>query len=206
MSTRIHSTAIIEDNVQIGNGTSVWDNVHIRRDAVVGESCIIGGKTYVAYGVKIGDRVKINANVYICHGVIIEDGVMVGAGCVFTNDLFPRATTPDLTRLLSSSPNEQTGETRVREGASIGAHATLGNDIEIGRFAMVGMGAVVTRSVADFALVHGNPARLAGFVCRCGPPLIRIAPGVQHKPLTSEVRCSRCRRAYRLTDGHLTES
>ncbi len=92
---RIHPTAIIESNVQLGEGTSVWDNVHIRRDAVLGDECIVGGKSMIAYEVQIGHRVKINSNVYICNGVTIEDGVMISAGTIFTNDRFPRATIPD---------------------------------------------------------------------------------------------------------------
>ena len=128
MPARIHPTALVEDNVTIGEGTSVWDNVHIRHDSRIGEECIIGEKTYVAYGVEIGDRVKINAMVYICNAVTIEDGVMISAGTIFTNDRFPRATTPDLSKLRSSDPDEHTLPTLVREGATIGAAATISND------------------------------------------------------------------------------
>ena len=87
---RVHPTAILEDGVAIGRGSSIWDNVHIRHSTTLGEECIVGGKTYIAYGVRIGNRVKINAAVYIAHGVTIEDGVMISAGTVFTNDRFPR--------------------------------------------------------------------------------------------------------------------
>lgn len=210
MSGRIHPTAMIERDVSIGHDTAVWDHVHIRHDAVIGDSCIIGGKSYIAYGVRIGNKVKINANVYVCHGVTIDDGVMIGAGTVFTNDMFPRATTADLQQLQSSDPNEQTGQTRVGEGATIGAHCTIGNAIDIGRFAMVGMGAVVTRSVPDFALVYGNPARLSGFVCRCGPPLLRFPNAGEHMkdapdgPRTRLV-CAHCDRQYQLNRRRLTE-
>ncbi len=113
---RIHPTAIIESNVQLGEGTSVWDNAHIRHDAVLGEQCLVGGKSTIAYDVKIGNRVKINSNAYICNGVTIEDGVMISAGTIFTNDRFPRATTPDLKELRSSDPDEHTLATVVREG------------------------------------------------------------------------------------------
>ena len=106
MAAHIHPTAIIEANVQIGAGTSIWDHVHIRHSTRIGEQCIIGKKTYVAYGVQIGNRVKLNAFVYICNGVTIEDGVMVSAGTIFTNDRFPRATTPDLKQLQPSEPDE----------------------------------------------------------------------------------------------------
>lgn len=165
---RIHPTAIIEENVTIGDGSSVWDNVHIRHGASIGEECIIGEKSYIAYDVNIGNRVKINAMVYICAEVTIEDGVMISASTTFTNDRFPRATTPDLKQLRSSEPDEHTLKTLVREGATIGAGCTIGNDLEIGRWAMVGMGALVTKSVPDFHLVIGSPARSIGVVCKCG--------------------------------------
>lgn len=165
---KIHPTAIIEEDVSIGEGTSVWDNVHIRHGATIGEECIVGEKSYIAYDVQIGNRVKINAMVYICAEVTIEDGVMISASTTFTNDRFPRATTPDLKQLRSSEPDEHTLQTLVREGATIGAGCTIGNDLKIGRWSMVGMGSLVTKSVPDFHLVIGSPARSIGVVCRCG--------------------------------------
>jgi UDP-3-O-[3-hydroxymyristoyl] glucosamine N-acyltransferase len=165
---KIHPTAIIEEGVKIGAETSVWDNVHIRRGAQIGEQCIIGEKTYIAYDVRIGSRVKINAFVYICAAVTIEDGVMISAGTIFTNDRFPRAVFPDLKTLRPSEPDEHTLPTLVREGATIGAGCVIGNDLEIGRWAMVGMGSVVTKSVPDFHLAIGSPARSIGAVCKCG--------------------------------------
>lgn len=172
--TRIHPTAIIESDVEIGTSSSVWDSVHIRHSTRIGEQCIIGEKTYIAYGVQIGDRVKINAFVYICNAVTIEDGVMISAGTIFTNDRFPRAATVDLKQLRPSDPDEHTLPTLVREGATIGANCTIGNDLTIGRFAMVGMGSLVTKSVPDFHLVIGHPAKSIGCVCRCGQPLVRF--------------------------------
>jgi acetyltransferase-like isoleucine patch superfamily enzyme len=165
---KIHPTAIIEENVEIGEGTSVWDNVHIRHGATIGENCIVGEKTYIAYDVRIGNLVKINAMVYICAGVTIEDGVMISAGTIFTNDRFPRATMPDLKTLRPSEPDEHTLPTLVCEGATIGAGCTISNDLEIGRWAMIGMGSLVTKSVPDFHLVIGSPARSIGAVCKCG--------------------------------------
>src|SRR5437016_318043 len=166
-NVRIHPTALIEEGVRIGVGSSVWDNVHIRHSAEIGEQCILGEKSYVACYVKIGNRCKINAFVYICTAVTIEDGVMISAGTIFTNDRFPRATTPDLKQQRPSEPDESTLPTLVREGATIGAGCTIGNDLTIGRFAMVGMGAVVTKSVGDFILAVGSPAAAVGCVCRC---------------------------------------
>src|ERR1700688_253894 len=161
-AAQIHSSAILETGVQIGTGSAIWDNVHIRHSAQIGDDCIIGEKTYIAPGVRVGNRVKINAFVYICSAVIIEDGVMISAGVIFTNDRYPRATTPDLQRLRASEPDKHTLPTLVREGSTIGAGSIIGCDLVIGRFAMVGMGSVVPKSVPDFALVLGTPARLRG--------------------------------------------
>lgn len=201
MTTRIHPTALIEDNVTIGDDTSIWDNVHIRHGATIGEQCIVGEKTYIAYDVVIGDRVKINAMVYICTAVTIEEGVMISAGTVFTNDRFPRATTPNLKELRPSEPDEDTLPTLVKEGATIGAGCVIGNDLSIGRFAMVGMGSLVTKSVEDFHLVLGHPARPIGCVCRCGHPLVRF-DDVDGPDL--DVECSVCGLPYRIV-GHTVE-
>lgn len=199
---RIHPTAFIEDGVTIGDGSSIWDTVHIRHGASIGEECIVGEKTYIAYDVKIGNRVKINAFVYICAAVTIEDGVMISAGTVFTNDRFPRATTPDLKTLRSSDPDEETLPTLVREGATIGAQCTIGNDLEIGRFAMVGMGALVTKSVPDFHLVIGAPARSVGYVCRCGKVLAMTAQLEREK---GSLTCQACGLEYAHNHGTITE-
>jgi len=200
---RIHPTAIVEPGVEIGAGSAIWDNVHIRAPASIGRQCIIGEKSYIAYDVSIGDRVKINAFVYVCAAVTIETGVMIAAGTIFTNDRFPRATTPDLATLRGSEPDEHTLPTTVREGATIGAGCVIGCDLEIGRFAMVGMAAVVTRSVPDFHLVVGHPARTIGFVCRCGRRL-QGDRGLQDTG-SSELACPACGRHYHLADGHVEE-
>lgn len=201
---RIHPTAMIETGVQIGEGTAVWDHVHIRRDARIGKRCSIGGKTLIAYEVEIGDLVKINSAVYICFGVTIERGVMIGAGAIFTNDRFPRAANPELTEPRPADPDEHTLRTRVREGASVGAGAIVGCDLEIGRFAMVGMGSIVTRSVPDFHLVVGSPARSIGVVCRCGQLVCRLPAMEAAGPQSAE--CGVCSRVYRIAgDGSVTE-
>lgn len=203
-AARVHPTAILEAGVMLGQGTAVWDNVHIRRDTAIGDECVIGEKTHIAYGVRIGHRCKLNSYVYVCTAVTLEDGVMVSAGTVFTNDRFPRATTPDLKQLRSSDPDEHTLPTLVREGATIGANCTIGNDLTIGRWAMVGMGSVVTKSVPDFALVVGNPARAVGAVCRCGQLLFRHEPG--HPPADGRFTCTACDRNYDHATGTITEA
>lgn len=200
-NVRIHPTALIEEDVGIGAGTAVWDHVHIRRSSIIGEECIVGEKTYIASGVRIGSRVKINAFVYICTAVTIEDGVMISAGTIFTNDRFPRASTPDLRRLLSSDPGEHTLPTLVREGATIGAGCVIGNDLVIGRFAMIGMGSVVTKSVPDFHLALGNPARSTGCVCRCGQLVRRFSDGGD----AGFVFCPACGFGYAIRDGAVIE-
>lgn len=199
----VHPSATIEDGVSIGASTTIWNSVHIRGPGTaIGEQCIIGEKTYVAYGVTIGDRVKINAFVYVCTAVTIETGVFIGAGTVFTNDVYPRATTPDLRSLLPSEPDEHTRPTLVRDGATIGARTVVGSDLTIGRFAMTAMGSVVTRDVHDFHLVVGTPARSVGYVCRCGFPLTRFARG---ETRDGTFTCTRCDRPYRAEAGLVVE-
>lgn len=195
---RIHPTAHVEPGVQLGAGSSVWDHVHIRHGTVLGEECIVGGKSYIAYDVKIGHRCKINSNVYICTAVTLEDGVMVSAGTIFTNDRFPRAATPDLTQLRGSEPDELTEATLVRCGATIGAGAIIGSDLSIGRWAMIGMGSIVTKDVPDFHLAIGAPARSLGAVCRCGNLLGYFTADM---PPQTDYQCEACERRYR-RDGH----
>jgi UDP-2-acetamido-3-amino-2,3-dideoxy-glucuronate N-acetyltransferase len=211
MAARIHPTAIIEDNVTFGEGTSVWDNVHIRHGARLGDECIVGEKSYIAYDVIIGNRVKINAMVYICAAVTIEDGVMISASTTFTNDRFPRATTPDLKQLRDSAPDEHTLPTLVREGATIGAGCTIGNDLEIGRWAMIGMGSLVTKSIPDFHLAIGSPARSIGAVCKCGQLFHKFAEegeDAANTPNTEAkiIGCAACDLRYNISGHAVTEA
>jgi acetyltransferase-like isoleucine patch superfamily enzyme len=187
-AARIHPTAIVEDGVEIGAGTTVWDHVHVRRGAAIGRDCIVGEKSYIAYDVRIGDLVKINANVYVCADVTIGDGCLIAAHVVFTNDASPRATDPDITVLRPSTPDEHTAGARVGRGVSIGANATIGPGVELGDHCMIGMGAVVTRSVPPHGLVVGNPARLVGLVARDGRRVLTIEPG-EELPRTGRIDC-----------------
>jgi acetyltransferase-like isoleucine patch superfamily enzyme len=204
-AARVHPTAEIESGVRLSEDVAIWSHVHIRGpDTEIGEETIVGEKSYIAYGVRIGRRVKINAFVYICTGVTIEDGVMVSAGVTFTNDKFPRATTPDLLHLRPSEPDEKTGSTKVLAGATIGAGAVIGSDLEVGRFAMIGMGSVVTRDVPDHHLVVGNPARSIGLVCKCGHLLLRLQEG-DPQPSLPEIRCPTCGRRFAIAKGTMSE-
>lgn len=203
MRARIHATAEIEAGVEIGPGTAVWADVHARRGARVGRDCIIGEKTYLGPDAVIGDLVKLNAMVYVPTGVTIDDGVMVGAGTIFTNDRYPRGTDPALRGLRGSEADEHTLETHVHTGASIGAGATIGCGITIGRWSMVGMGSVVTRDVAPFHLVAGNPARAIAIVCRCGEPVWRFPHG--EPPADAEGKCQACGLGYRVVGPEISE-
>jgi UDP-2-acetamido-3-amino-2,3-dideoxy-glucuronate N-acetyltransferase len=159
----VHESAIVEPGVVIGAGTAIWHHSHIRTGASIGERCVLGKNVFVDVAVEIGCGVKIQNNVSVFRGVHLADEVFVGPSAVFTNDRFPRATSPDWELV----------DTWVRHGASIGANATLVCGIEIGAWAAVAAGSVVTRSVAPHELVAGNPARRLGWVCRCGRVLAR---------------------------------
>ncbi len=201
---RVHETAEIEAGVVIGDDTAVWSHVHVRGPGTaIGDECIIGERTYIAYGVSIGNRVKINAGAYVCTGVILADGVMIGAGVIFTNDRYPRAANPDLRERLASEPDELTRPTAVEAGATIGAGSVIGCDLTIGRFAMVGMGAVVTRSVAPFHLVVGQPARPVGIVSRVGEPLVRFSGA--RPPDRELLTCPRSGLRYAVRGGIVEE-
>lgn len=190
----IHPSAILEDGVSIGAGSFIWDHVHIRKNATLGHHVIVGEKSYIACGVQIGNFVKINAMVYIPAGVTVEDKVMISAGCIFVNDKYPRAYDFQTRALTSSSPGKKTLQTVVREGATVGAGATVLGGLEIGRFALVGAGSVVTRSVKDYAVVAGNPARPINWICACGEIL---------KLKTKKASCAACASRYVLSGATL---
>lgn len=159
MAVYIHPTAVVDEGATLGDGTKVWHFCHVSAKAVLGERCNLGQNVFVADGVKLGSNVKVQNNVSIFEGVICEDDVFLGPSMVFTNILIPRS---------AIVRKGQYAETLVRKGASIGANATIVCGNEIGAFAMIGAGAVVTKTVKPYALMLGNPARQAGWVSEYG--------------------------------------
>lgn len=161
----IHSTAEVSPKARIGSGTRIWHFVQIREGVNIGQNCIIGKDVYVDFDVKIGDNVKIQNSALIYHGATLEDGVFIGPQVCLTNDRLPRAITSD--GHLKGNDDWVVGPILIKYGASIGAGSLILPDVTIGRFALVGAGAVVTRNVPDHGLVVGTPARLVGYVCHC---------------------------------------
>ena len=158
-----HPTAVIDAGCTIGGGTKIWHFSHIMQDSVIGDQCNIGQNVVVSPGVVLGKNVKVQNNVSIYTGVVCEDDVFLGPSMVFTNVINPRS---HVVR------KEQYAQTHVRKGASIGANATIICGNEIGMFALVGAGAVVTKEVKPYALVVGNPARQIGWVSEFGHRLM----------------------------------
>lgn len=181
----IHPTSIVDDDVKIGEDTRIWHFCHIQSGASIGENCSLGQNVNVSNNVRIGNGVKVQNNVSIYEGVELEKYVFCGPSCVFTNDLTPRA----------KYPKGRSGylKTIVREGATIGANATVVCGHVIGKWAMIGAGAVVASDVPAHALMLGVPARRKGWVCECGC----ILP--------DDLLCKRCGRAYAESDDGLQE-
>lgn len=163
---RIHPSAFISPEASIGPGSQIWHGAQVRERARLGENCIVGKDVYIDSDVSVGANVKIQNRCSLYHGLTVEDGVFIGPHVCFTNDRLPRAINPDGS--LKSDADWSVAPTLVRYGASIGAGSVVLPGITIGRFALIGAGSVVTRSVPDFGLVAGNPARLVGYVDETG--------------------------------------
>ena len=182
----VHESSVVDDNVTIGAGTRIWHFCHIQSGAVIGENCSLGQNVNVSNNVVMGRGCKVQNNVSLYEGVELEDYVFCGPSCVFTNDLTPRA----------KYPKGRAGykKTLVRYGASIGANATVVCGHTIGRWALIGAGAVVTSDVPDHALMLGVPARRRGWACECG------------SLLEEDLICRNCGRKYTQTDNGLKEA
>lgn len=172
----VHESSFVDEGAQIGEGTKVWHFCHIQSGALVGRECSLGQNVNIGSNAIIGDGVKIQNNVSIYEGVELEDYVFCGPSCVFTNDLTPRARYP--------KGSSHYKKTLVCEGASIGANATIICGHVIGRWALIGSGAVVTSDVPAHALMLGVPAKQKGWVCECG------------QILDEDLSCSDCGRKY----------
>lgn len=162
----IHPTAEVSPKANIGEGTRIWHQAQVREAVTIGKNCIVGKGVYIDFEVVVGDNVKIQNGAMLYHGLTVEDGVFIGPQACMTNDEFPRAITPE--GELKGNDDWTVGPIVIRSGASIGACSVILPNVTIGRFALVAAGAVVTRSVPDHGLVVGVPARLVGYVCRCG--------------------------------------
>lgn len=183
MAYNKHDSALVEEKAVVGDGTKIGPFCHIESEAVIGRDCTLGHNVHVGACVKMGDHCKVQNNATIYEGVVIEDYVFIGPSACFANDATPR----------SKYPKGELGCRRslVKEGASIGANVTIIMGNIVGRYAMIGAGAVVTGPVPDHALMLGVPARQKGWVCECGMQLNR------------NLLCGTCGRQYEVVDSGL---
>ena len=181
----VHESSYIDDDVKIGKGTKIWHFSHVLKGAEIGENCSLGQNVNVGNNVKIGNGCKLQNNVSVYEGVELEDYVFCGPSMVFTNDLTPRARYP------KGSAGYK--KTLLKEGATVGANATIVCGHNIGRWAMIAAGAVVTQNVKDHALMAGVPARQIGWACECGARL------------DDSLKCASCGREYYETEEGLKE-
>lgn len=179
MSYFVHESSYIDENVKIGDGTSIWHFSHVMSNVMIGEKCSLGQNVHIGPNVQIGNNVKIQNNVSVYEGVTLEDDVFCGPSMVFTNVEIPRSAYPkDSSEYLS---------TLVCKGASIGANAIIVCGITLGKHSFVGAGSVVTKDIPDYALVYGVPAEIKGWMCECGNKLLFF---------DDKTKCGKCDRKY----------
>jgi UDP-2-acetamido-3-amino-2,3-dideoxy-glucuronate N-acetyltransferase len=182
-----HETALIDEGCTIGNGTKIWHFSHIMPNCVIGERCNIGQNVVISPEVVLGNNVKVQNNVSLYTGVVCEDDVFLGPSMVFTNVINPRS---------AVNRRDQYAKTIVKQGASIGANATIVCGHDIGRYAFIGAGAVVTKNIPDFALVVGNPAKQIGWVGEYGHRLSFNEQGI--------ATCEESHQTYKLENNQVT--
>ncbi len=186
----VHESSYVDDNVEIGEGTKIWHFSHVQSGAKIGRNCVLGQNVNVGNNVVIGNYVKIQNNVSVYEGVTLEDYVFCGPSMVFTNILDPRSKYPQV-------GSKYYIKTLVKEGASIGANATIVCGITIGKYAFIGAGAVVTKDIPDYALVVGNPAKIVGWMSEAGQRL--------HFDKDGLASCSKSNRKYKLENNLVTD-
>ena len=182
----VHESAYVDEDVEIGGGTKIWHFSHILKNSSIGKHCVIGQNVTIGPDVSIGNRCKIQNNVSVYNGVVLEDEVFCGPSCVFTNVYNPRA---------FIERKHEYRKTLIKKGTTIGANATIVCGVTIGKYAMIGAGAVVKTDVPDYAIFAGVPAKQIGWSCRCGTTL----------RLNNEngVNCDYCGNEYKLIDGEI---
>lgn len=187
-----HKTSEIQKGAKIGGETKIYQHSQILKGAQIGKNCVIGHNCFISSGAKLGNGVKLESNIDVWDLVTLEDYVFVGPSVVFTNDLTPRAKYP-------KRKYPEYGKwlpTLIKEGAAMGANATVICGIVVGRWAMIGAGAVVTEDVPDYAIVVGNPARIIGWICECGNK-IEFARG--------KAICRMCKKKYQKKDNKVSK-
>lgn len=183
----VHESSYVDEPCEIGEGTKIWHFSHIMNNCKIGKNCNIGQNVVISQNVTLGNNVKIQNNVSVYTGVVCEDDVFLGPSCVFTNVINPRS---------FIERKSEYRKTTIKKGASIGANATIVCGHDIGKFAFIGAGCVVTKNIPDYALVVGNPSKIIGYVCECGNRLELI---------NNEAKCNCCHKKYKLTDNELKE-
>jgi len=179
----VHESSYVDEPTLIGVGTKIWHFCHIMKDSEIGRECNIGQNVFIASGVVIGNRVKIQNNVSIYTGIVCEDDVFLGPSCVFTNVVNPRSFIERKTEYK---------KTLIKKGASIGANSTIICGNTIGKYALVGAGAVITKDIPDYAVMVGNPAQVLGYVCECGNKLGFV---------DSKMICDSCGKKYHIDES-----
>lgn len=181
----VHESSYIDKPCEIGKGTKIWHFSHIMKNCYIGENCNIGQNVVISPDVRLGNNIKVQNNVSVYTGVICEDDVFLGPSCVFTNVINPRS---------FIKRKDEYKKTIVKKGASIGANATIVCGYNIGKYAFIGAGAVVTKDIPDYALAVGNPAKIIGYMCKCGNGL---------EEYNDHYICKSCNREYEMKDKTL---